>query len=448
MNPTTLLTLTLALMISVVHAQKATPAPKTAVSYPPTLAEGQEIVTDRSPDFLMPVGPLAEGVTVAQTPPTIDFLYYPGQNYPGNPWSVWGQGSALAGKYYSSIGDHLAPAGNAFVYEYDAGTKKLRRLMETRGLLAPPDGHYAPGKIHSRLDLGADGWLYFSTHRGSTRVTTDQYHYKGDWVLRCHPVTGAAEIVMHAPVPKHCIPTSMLDPERLIFYGGTAPGTGGDENGIQFFACDVRAKKLIYSGGDGPARCIAFAKSTGRVYFTPSKGETLMRFDPAKGGAPEPIAATLPMRAASAETPQGVIYAVSSGGEGKGAQLSAFHTRTERVEPLGPAGVGSQQYITSLEADSTGRYLYYIPGAHGGADRDGTPVVQFDTQTRQRKVIAFLHPFYQTKYGCALKGTYSAVLDPRGDKLYVTWNANRGSRAWDTCALTVIHIPASERAGL
>ena len=61
-------------------------------------------------------------------------------------------------------------------------------------------------------------------------------------------------------------------------------------------------------------------------------------------------------------------------------------------------------------------------------------------------MIAFLHPFYQAKYGCALKGTYSAALDPAGDKLYVTWNANRGSRAWDTCALTVIHIPESERA--
>src|SRR4029450_10917967 len=136
-----------------------------------------------------------------------------------------------------------------------------------------------------------------------TRVTTDQYHYKGDWVLRCNPQTGASEVVMHAPVAKHCIPTSILDPQRLIFYGGTAPGTGGDEEGIQFFACDVRAKKLIYSGGDGPARCIALAKSTGRVYFTPGKTEGLVRFDPAKPGAPEKIDAAISMRAASPETP-------------------------------------------------------------------------------------------------------------------------------------------------
>lgn len=29
---------------------------------------------------------------------------------------------------------------------------------------------------------------------------------------------------------------------------------------------------------------------------------------------------------------------------------------------------------------------------------------------------------------------------------YVTWNISRGSRAWDCCAVTVIHIPELERS--
>ena len=34
----------------------------------------------------------------------------------------------------------------------------------------------------------------------------------------------------------------------------------------------------------------------------------------------------------------------------------------------------------------------------------------------------------------------------QGDKLYVTWNVDRGdTRTWDCCALTVIHIPEPER---
>jgi hypothetical protein len=60
-------------------------------------------------------------------------------------------------------------------------------------------------------------------------------------------------------------------------------------------------------------------------------------------------------------------------------------------------------------------------------------------------VIAFLHPFYKERYGATLVGTFSSAVDPKGDKLYVTWNVNRGSKAWDCCALTVIHIPESER---
>jgi hypothetical protein len=103
-------------------------------------------------------------------------------------------------------------------------------------------------------------------------------------------------------------------------------------------------------------------------------------------------------------------------------------------------------YITAVKVDPSGRYLYYIPGAHGGADKDGSPVVQYDTKTKARKVIAFLHPFYKEKYGVAPVGTYSYALSPKGDALYVTWNANRSvAKAWDTCVLSVIHIPAAER---
>ena len=35
--------------------------------------------------------------------------------------------------------------------------------------------------------------------------------------------------------------------------------------------------------------------------------------------------------------------------------------------------------------------------------------------------------------------------DPAGDKLFITWNNSRGSKAWDSCVLTVLHIPESER---
>src|SRR4029079_16635109 len=142
---------------------------------------------------------------------------------------------------------------------------------------------------------------------------------------------------------------------------------------------------------------------------------------------------------------QGMVYTVSKGNKGNGTMLFAFNTKTEQSEPIGPAAVGTAQYIASIDADPSGRYLYYIPGAHGGSEKDGSPIVQFDVKSRTKKAIACLHPFYADKYGCTLKGTFSSAIDPAGDKLYVTWNNSRGTKAWDSCVLSVVHIPESER---
>jgi len=424
-------------------------AKEAELPFPPALPGGKIVVTDSTAEFLKPPATLKSGVAVARIPPTVDFSYYPGQTYRPKIWSNWGDSLAIGGKYYASIGDHSAPFGNAFVFEYSPETKTFRRLVDVKELLELPEGHYTPGKIHGRIEHGSDGWLYFSTHRGSAKATTDEYHYRGDWILRCDPAGSKAEVVAWAPVPRHSIPNSLLDPERMVFYGGTAAGVSvSDDEGIQFFAYDLKNNKLLYAGPDGPARAMILARSTGRVYYVPGNSEgSLMRFDPAQPRPPVKVegAPEIGIRAATSETPQGDVYTVSSGQRASDAQLCAFDTRTEKVEEIGLAAVGTQAYIATLDADPTGRYLYYIPGAHGSSDRDGTPIVQFDVKTRQKKVLAFLHPYYQDKYGLTLKGTYSVAVDPRGDTLYVTWNISRGSRAWDCCGLTAIHIPESER---
>lgn len=427
-------------------AKKKTPVPSVVVTYPPALPNGQTSLSVTSPEFLQPAATLLEGVAVAKTAPQVDFLYYPGQTYEGRPWSNWGNSTFAKGKYYSAIGDHLAPQGNAFVYEYDPQKKSFRLLTDVKRLIDLPDGHYTPGKVHSHLGMGRDGWLYFSTHRGSTKATTEANHYTGDWLLRANPATGESQIVQRGPVPKHCLPTGEVDGARMIFFGSTAPGDGGDNNGIQFFAYDLEARKMIYSGPDGPSRAMLLSSSTGRVYFTPGQGdEPLMRFDPKSGRGPEQIPGRIGIRATTAETPQGLIYAVSFGRKETGSELSAFNVKTEQVESLGPAAVGVNQYVAAIAADPSGRYLYYVPGAHGGAEQDNTAIVQFDTKLRRRKVIACLHPYFEKQAGCVLRGTYTATLDDRGERLFLAWNVSRGTKVWDCCGLTVIHIPESER---
>jgi hypothetical protein len=233
----------------------------------------------------------------------------------------------------------------------------------------------------------------------------------------------------------------------LIFYGGTAAGDPRDPT-VMFFAYDTRLRKVLHAVPNGPYRYLILASSTGRVYYVNEDGGPLMRYDPAAGTPPVQIPGSIGIRAATRETADGYVYTVSSGG---GGTLWRFNTRTERIDPIGQAAVGGEDYVTSLDVDPSGRYLYYVPGAHGGSERDGTPVVQFDVKTRTRKVIAFLHPFYQNKYGYVPLGTFSSAVSPEGDKLYITMNGNRlgrderGRALFDTVALMVVHIPPSER---
>jgi hypothetical protein len=423
--------------------------------YPPRLPGGKAFVSIRSADFLKRSDTLKEDVQIAVAQPTVDFFYYPGQDYAAKSWSAWGDSLAVVDRHYSSIGDHEAPSGNAFVYEYDAAKQALRRIVDVRKVLKLPAGHYTPGKIHSRLDLGNDGWLYFSTHRGSTRATTAENHFSGDWILRHHPQTSATEIVAHAPLANQCLPTSVLDPKRLIFYAGTADGDHREKR-VQFLAYDALRRRVLYSDNYGPYRYMIFARSTGRLYFhgkpDASLGENsraarqLVRFDPDKPGEPTPIDATLGLRSATEETATGIVYTAD------GDNLWAFDVKSERATSLGPLCVGREDYIASIDADpKTGRYLYFVAGAHGGSHRDGAPVVQYDVKHRRRKVIAFLHPALHGLIGYTPLGTYSTAVSPDGDKVYITWNGNRGAdpgsgkTPFNTCALTVLHIPAAER---
>lgn len=414
--------------------------------FPPTLPGGIAKMVVDSDDLLRPPPTLRSEVALARVAPRVEFYYYPEQNYQGNPWSVWGDSSFAEGKYYSAIGDHKAPQGTAFVFEFDPATGAFRKLLDIAATLKMPAGHYVPSKIHSHVELADDGYVYCSTHRGSTRVTTDAYHYAGDWILRTDPRTAQAEVVARGPVPKHCLPNGLTDRRRLIFYGGTAPGSDEDRSGIQFFAYDLKNRKLLYSGPEGPARAMILSSSTGRVYYVPGTGDApLMRYDAASGRPPQRIDGEIGIRAATDETPQGTVYTVSQGQGGAESQIFAFDVRTERITRLGPAAVGENQYVAAVKADPSGRYLYYAPGAHGGSQKDHSAVVQFDTRTKTRKVLAFLHPAVSDRVGGSCAGTYGLAVDDRGERLFLTWNVLRGGRVWDCCGLTVIHIPPEER---
>lgn len=410
------------------------------LAYPPKLLNGKIVVTESSPDFLMPGPNLREGVDMARTPPVVDFMYYPEQNYPGNPWSHRSDGIVVGNKYYSSSNDHLAPRGTAHLWEYDADSKCFRLLCDTTKFLEsirafPESMNYRPGEMQSRIDLGSDGWLYYATDRGSPTVTHDKNGYLGEWVLRTHPASLKTEVVSQFPVAKHTLPASVLDPKRMLYYGGTAPGKDSPNQKVQFFVLDVRTKQVKLVADDGPTRTLILSPTTGRVYW---EGK---QYDPETNTI---SAANVPhVRSATQETPQGFVYGTS----GTKADLWAYHPKKDELIPLGTAAVGKQEYIASIEADPSGRYLYYVPGAHGGAVGDGTPIVQFDLQTKRRKVLAFLHGYFWNKYDYALDGSFGSALDEKGERLFISWDGYRRGhpRGTESAAITVLHIPASER---
>jgi hypothetical protein len=407
--------------------------------YPPRLPNNQTVVTEKMPEFLKAPAGLVSGVTVAQEIPTVDFLFLPGQDYAGNPWSIWGDGVAVGDRFYCSLSDHHAPRGTARVYEFDSKTKQMRQIVDVQKALEqagalPADMKYSPGKIHSRLDVGKDGWVYYSTHRGSPKQAGDALGYKGDWIMRTDPRSGKTEVVAAYPVSKHSIPAGQLDPERLIFYGGTAEGPDASEKGIFFIAYDAANKKLLKKEVGGFERCCILSRSTGCVYWDGKK------YDPATNAITPSNAPSV--RSATEETAAGIVYGTTA----HSADIWAYDVKNDKLTQIAPGAVGKQGYTTTIEVDPTGRYLYYTPGAHGGAENDGTPIVQFDLKTKTRKVIAFLHPAIFDKYGYMPFGTFSSALDPKGEILYVAWNGRRtGVKGWDCCALTAIHIPASER---
>lgn len=410
------------------------------LTYPPKLPDGQTVVTESTPAFLKPGPNLREAVEIAKTPPTVDFAFYPEQNYPGNPWSHRSDGIVIGDKYYSSSNDHLAPRGTAHLWEYDAAKKQFRLLCDTSKFLEsmkafPPDMDYRPGEMQSRIDMGSDGWLYYATDRGSPTVTNDTRGWKGEWILRTNPATLETQIVSTFPIPKHTLPASVLDPKRMIFYGGTAPGKDAANQKIQFYAFDVRARKMLIVADDGPYRTLVFSPSTGRVFW---EGKM---YDPETNKITE---SNLPnVRSASRETADGMVYGTSS----TKADLWAFNTKSGAVKQLGNVAVGKHEYIASVEVDPTGRYLYYVPGAHGGATGDGTPIVQYDLKTGKRKVLAFLHQHFWDKYGYALDGSFGNALDEKGERFFISWDGWRTGqpRGWESAAITVVHIPQSER---
>jgi hypothetical protein len=155
------------------------------------------------------------------------------------------------------------------------------------------------------------------------------------------------------------------------------------------------------------------------------------------------------MRCSTAETSKGEIYGITH----KTTQIFRYRPASDELTLLGPNWLsGSYTAVCVLSPDE--RFVYYLPGAHGGAFKDGTPVVQYEIATGQRKVLAFLAAACEKELNYVPAGTYGIKISADGGTLYVNFNGHPADAirpahikpiGFGLTAFAAIQIPTSER---
>jgi hypothetical protein len=456
-----------------------------------------KVVVDSDPKMLVPIDAVAKfagkDYVIAKTPPTVEFCVVPVEplwlgespvktksqisNEPG-PWSNWCQSNfdTRTGKFYSAIGDHGKYDAHILLVEYDPATKAVRCLPEVNKVLGRTMNQFSEGKIHGWLDFYQSKdlkspSLWYCTYWAKYNEPDEEDYatgYDGGHIMSYDVLTG--DIVDYGvPLKRASWPYHRVDTKRGIMY---AVGMFGE-----FLAWDINKQETKWAGYlpylpnvmGWWERAILIDDATGMVY-TSNRAQKydpelhFVKYDPFKNRfsllnchmPQENLDSTRGGKAGGytqlrAETrergPDGLFWCISYSGK-----LFTFDPVKEEIVDKGYNWVGIQKYTASMDRSPKGRYIYYLPGAHGHGYSDGSPVVQYDTQTGTRKVLAFMFPYYYDKYGYTPGGTFSIKLDDKGERLFVLWNGafveydpTKNSDTFGQCSAMVINIPDSER---
>jgi hypothetical protein len=396
---------------------------------------------------------------VARTPPTVEFAYHRDLGPDAvsrRLWSSWGDiGLASDGRVYCAIGDHGDDVGGdarCFVYRWDPKVKTLERIVDMNAVVPPQKGQPAWSKVHAKIDEAPDGGILFScTLNDGNRAKLPTHGWNerlpGGQLYRFDPKTGKTEVFANLP-PKRCTATSFLDRERNVWWCNLEAGEGD-----ALWCLDLRTKKPIFQAPDGSVgfnRNFAMGRD-GAVYFNGKDG-AVERYDPARKaivGTKSSFKDSPGMRSSTRQAKDGWSYGTTH----KTGELFRYHSAEDRLELLGPAWL-SGTYVTVAELSPDERFVYYLPGAHGGAFKDGTPVVQYEVATGKRKVLGFLVAAFEKEYDYVPAGTYGMKVSVDGGTLYVNFNGHAGDRTrpakmrpngFGLCGFAAIHIPESER---
>ena len=149
-------------------------------------------------------------------------------------WSSWGDICvARDGSVYSGIGDHGDDAGGdgrCMIYRWDPKKSKLTQVADMGKIVPPQAEQPAWTKVHARIDEGKDGSIYFScTLNAGQRAGDPRYKWNdrlpGGQLYRYDPKTDKTKVFSNLP-PKRCTATSLVDPERNLWWCNLEAGEG------------------------------------------------------------------------------------------------------------------------------------------------------------------------------------------------------------------------------
>ncbi|HEV7406165.1 MAG TPA: hypothetical protein VGO11_24675 [Chthoniobacteraceae bacterium] len=401
---------------------------------------------------------------VAKTAPTVELAYHgelPDRALNGTGWTIWGDICVAGdGKVYMGIGNHGRNAerpanagGNAFIYCWNPETKTLAKIADLNQLAGGGEGDPSWSKVHGGVLEDASGQIYFTgtlNAGGRSFQTAWTERVPGGQLFRHDPKSGESRII--TVFPGEVTATTLLDRDRGLWYAIMEGKTAATDAALT--VVDLKTAKVIYQSPHDAvtsSRNLALAR-TGAVFFNGRGG--LWKFDPAT----RTISAThtvlpneLAMRSSTGESRAGFIYGTTM----RPGVLFRYAPASDKLEPLGPEFLnGNYTTVTLLSPDE--KYVYYLPGAHGGASLIGTPVVQYHIATGRRKVLAFLKDGIEKAANFSPAGTYGVKMSADGSTLYVNFNGNainetnppkRQAKGFGLTAFAAIHIPESERSG-
>jgi hypothetical protein len=380
-----------------------------------------------------------------------------------NGFAMWSGFGAIRlgadGCFYYSIGNHMYYKGNAYMMKYDPKAKEQSVCYELTEIIRWKDDEWSDGKIHGNPDMDSDGNMYVTSFSGPRPLAPDldRVNYQGGHLL--HHNIGTGETTdLGVPLAGDTWAYSAYNGDmNLLFAVGQAKG--------MVMVYDLDKKTLIYGGFPPPEikwwmRCILMDSDTGKVYSTNVRNRETskeMHFiswetrynrfrelelqtpvNPVSGKS-EPLRAHTPGKDKS-----GRYWCFDEFGF-----MYTFNPEKEEIEEIGINWGAEGKYTANLVMSPGGRYLYYLPGAHNKMYEYGTPLVQFDTKTRKKKVIAFLNDFYIAEYGYNPYGAYGIEIDEKGETVFFYTNGLFNTKAegagYGRPAIFHVHIPESER---